>query len=113
MEKSVAVQRTICDICETEQAWLSCNECGKDICIQCEKKHAVRYYGTVYLEGFGDAIYCADCHAKKMADPDKIFEAYRAIQLLRDERDKFNDAFTIRCDKAVDALKKLRKDNQK
>ena len=83
MKKKVEVIEELFDFCG-EHASYACRECGKDICHECkdDPKKARDYQYEVRITGSDNGIYCADCDAKLTKNPNPLFTAYKAVEML-------------------------------
>ena len=104
MKKIVSKEMPFCDNCDKEESYMySCAICGIQYCHECSKDRYVKYSA-----GVGRIRYCNVCHEKLLQNNnDPVFKAYRKINYLKNEGDRFYEDHTKRCDAAEAELKKL------
>lgn len=108
MKREVTIIQDFCDFCNGESnAWNVCINCGKNICYDCRKVHAVEYRHAVWSSGSGDGLYCQECNRKLYVAGDKLHRSYLAIESLRNEMDGWNRSFSERAKEAETRLKSL------
>ena len=109
MKKIVSKEMLFCDNCDKEESYMySCAICGIEYCHECGKDRYVKYSAGVVWGGGDDIRYCNVCHEKLLQNNnDPVFKAYRKINYLKNERDRFYEYHTKKCDAAEAALKKL------
>lgn len=115
MKRTVTIEETICDECETDfaQNWCSCFICKKALCHKC----AVTYHPYA-SHGYGDGYYCHDCDNKLRLRQlkDELWSLYQeAKELLQLDLDfrvaqrKRADDFAVKFTPAYDAFEVARK----
>ena len=108
MKKQITIEQSFCDVCGNKSSGYSqCISCGKDLCYDCKKTHAIEYAHAVHFQGSGDGLYCLDCDAKLLAANDKKHAAYLKIRQLRNEEMGWYNDFRVRVEQAEKALKAL------
>lgn len=111
MKKTISVEKTLCDKCGAETYGAKCLKCGKDWCYECAKTHVTEYQHAVNFRGSGDGHYCKPCDAELIASgKDKLYNAYRAVAMLRLELDAFHEHFEKRREEAEKHLKAMAHD---
>lgn len=102
-----------CDVCQTCEYTLNCcDDCGKDICYDCDKKGEGKSFKvSVHFRSSDDAYYCIDCQGKLTVKPTELFSAYVTIVNLGEEERKFWEGFKIR-QKAAESHLQLLKEKE-
>lgn len=98
MRKMIEVEAEFCDSCQKRAMVNTCMRCGIEHCYDCKEKLGVSYDKAVYFRGTGDGYYCRPCNTTLLIEgpPDKLFNAYLAIQRLQFEYKGFIEDFDAR-----------------
>ncbi len=106
MKTTTTVEVKSCDICGKADTYDSCFGCGKDLCWRCcDNKKAVRYSHGVHIQGSGDGYYCLECDKRLTDDP--LHKSYVQIKQIRDEAERFHEAWDARRKVAEAECKRL------
>jgi hypothetical protein len=108
MEQELLRKVISCDFCGAQESYMqACDNCGKDICYECKKRHAHIYAHAVHFSGSGDALYCNECDSKMFVIGDVRHAKFVAIERLRNEEKAYWEDFKVRAKSAEDAVKHL------
>jgi hypothetical protein len=109
MKKSIQREIHFCDKCGREISYApTCLHCGLELCYDCETYHGKRYAGSTVTLGSGDGFYCNECDSKLTSTgKNKLHNAYRAIQRLKDEMKAFETDWERRSAEANHTLKRI------
>src|SRR5262252_7482591 len=109
MKKPMTRETTCCDVCGDviEICGTKCDNCGKDFCYECEKKHIVSYAHGIHVGGSGDAHWCVPCDHQLHLDADLRHLAFETIKKLRAEGAAWHRDYHERCRAAEERVEQM------
>ena len=84
IKREIEIEINICDFCEVEEAYQSCDNCGKYVCDDCFDDNVKSYRHSTHFLGSGDGLYCNECQKELKETKDEKFLLFLELEKVID-----------------------------
>ena len=112
--RQVTIEIVVCDACGKDCDYpRKCIRCGNGYCYNCDDAQLREYTHSVHCSGSGDAIYCLACDTElKTRGDDPEYNAYTALERIKEEGRTFNRSWTERAEKLEKLIDRFYRDRE-